>query len=161
MTANRFIALVALPFVLATGAFFGARAIDFEELVLKPSELKLLYFAPETVEVSLPREDKTRKADALSERYRKADFFYFRDESPKAGEAEAWTPQAAAYAAADPLAAKVSLIILNGKGNLAIVGNTVVMEGDTVGGMLVKRIEEDKVLLKGKDSRWVYMEGKR
>ena len=62
----------------------------------------------------------------------------------------------------DPLAMKVSFIMRGGSGGgHAIVNNELVVEGDTIGGMLVKRIEEDKVLLKGKETRWVYMEALR
>lgn len=161
MTANRFIILAVLPFLLVGAAFFGARAINFEEVIFKPNELRMLYFTPEIVEVNVRRDESSIKAEALSKRRRKADIFYLGDGPTKADAAHAAVEkQVLAHTTEDLLAMKVSLIILNGRGNLAIVNNRVVIEGDTVSGMLVKRIDQDKVLLKGKEAKWVYMEGK-
>ncbi|MFQ5736712.1 MAG: hypothetical protein ACE5GY_07600 [Thermodesulfobacteriota bacterium] len=156
MSNNRFMILALIPFVLAAAAFFGARAFDFEEMVLRPNEIRVLHFAPETVEVRI-RRGAVRKAGLAKDRHRRADLFY--TTGPAAGYGAA--PEVEAVEAPDPFAMKVSFIMLNGGGSRAIVNNTLVMEGDTVGGLLVRRIEHDKVLLKGKETRWVYMEGRR
>jgi hypothetical protein len=161
VSATRFVILVTFPFLLIGAAFFGARAIDFEELVFTPNELKLLYFTPDTVEVRLRRDDGALKARVLSKRRSMGDFFYFTGVDGAAVAGKTPVGRQRAQQAADPLALNVSLIMLDKKGALAIVNNRLVMEGDTFDGVLVKRIEADRVLLKGKESRWVYMEGKR
>lgn len=162
MSVNRFFILATLPFLLIGAALFGARAIDFEELVFTPNELKVLYFTPETIEVRLKRDEGAPGAGVLSKRWSKAAFFYFMDgEADAAAAGKAVARAQGAEDAPDPLAMKVSFIMLNKKGSLAIVNNSVVAEGETLDGVLVKRIEEERVLLKGKESRWVYMEGER
>lgn len=160
MGNKMFIALVALPFLLVAAAVFGAHAVDFEELVFSPTELRVLHFSPETIEVRVaPRKQKAVARAAVGARSLTGLF--------RAGSGFAKTGPYASHpgsTALDPLAVKVSFIMLGGAGShgsLAIVNDELVAEGGTVGGMLVKRIEEDKVLLKGKETRWIYMEGLR
>lgn len=154
MVSKKFIILAALPFLLVAAAFFGARSVDFEELVFSPVERRVLHFSPETIEVRIKRGAQKAFSDASSI----TGFFRTGRVLTEPGGRGVLT----GGAALDPLAMQVSFIMRGGGiGNLAIVNNELVIEGDTVSGMLVKRIEEDKVLLKGKETRWVYMEALR
>jgi len=153
--------LAALPFLLVAAAFFGARSVDFEELVFSPMERRVLYFSPETIEVRVKNGARMAGSKAISDLRSVTGFFRAGKVITEGGGQGVLL----GGAAADPLAMKVSFIMRGGSGsnsgNLAIVNNELVVEGDTIGGMLVKRIEEDKVLLKGKETRWVYMEALR
>lgn len=153
---KKFIILAALPFLLVAAAVFGARAVNFEELVFSPVQRRVLYFTPETIEVRAVRATRRAVSGAAASARNMASLF------SGGGAAGGFTGVRTGSMAADPLAMEVSFIMKGGAGRgLAIVNDELVAEGDTVGGMLVKRIEEDKVLLKGKETRWVYMEGLR
>ena len=158
MGGKKFLILAALPFLLVAAAFFGARAVDFEQLVFSPVERRALHFSPETIEVRVARGARAAGAKAASDARSVSGFFR------AGGGLVNGNGAGALYSGAtlDPLAMKVSFIMrgVSGGGH-AIVNNELVVEGDTIGGMLVKRIEEDKVLLKGKETRWVYMEALR
>jgi len=159
VVTKKFIILAALPFLLVAAAFFGARSVDFEELVFSPLERRVLHFSPETIEVRIKNGARMAGSKAISDLRSVTGFFRAGKVITEGGGRGVLL----GGAAIDPLAMKVSFIMRggSGSGNLAIVNNELVIEGDTIGGMLVKRIEEDKVLLKGKEMRWVYMEALR
>jgi hypothetical protein len=152
---KRLIILTALPFLLVAAAVFGARAVNFEDLVFSPIERRVLNFTPETIEVRAVRATRMAASGAKASARNMASLF-------GGGRGAGGYSVRTGSMATDPLAMEVSYIMKGGAGRgLAIVNDELVSEGDTVGGMLVKRIEEDKVLLKGKETRWVYMEGLR
>ncbi len=51
----------------------------------------------------------------------------------------------------------LSLIVISGKKKMAIMNGKLVKEGDSINGMKVARIEEEKILLKNKSSQWIYL----
>jgi hypothetical protein len=53
--------------------------------------------------------------------------------------------------------ASVSLIVISGKEKMAIIDGRTVKEGDFVGGLKIARIESDRILLKDRSSRWLYI----
>ncbi|MBI5100031.1 MAG: hypothetical protein HZB30_12445 [Nitrospirae bacterium] len=52
----------------------------------------------------------------------------------------------------------LSLIVVTGKRKMAIIRGILVREGDSIEGMKVAKIEADRVLLKNKTERWLYLE---
>ncbi len=51
----------------------------------------------------------------------------------------------------------LSLIVISGKKKMAIMNGKLVKEGDSINGMKIARIEEEKILLKNKSSQWIYL----
>jgi hypothetical protein len=52
----------------------------------------------------------------------------------------------------------LSLIVISGKSRMAIIKGVVVKEGDNIGGIKVVKIEPQRVLLRNKTTKWLYME---
>jgi hypothetical protein len=52
----------------------------------------------------------------------------------------------------------LSLIVISGKRKMAIIRGRIVREGDIVEGMKIAKIENERVLLKNKTERWLYLE---
>jgi len=52
----------------------------------------------------------------------------------------------------------LSLIVISGKRKMAIIRGTLVREGDIIEGMKIAKIEGERVLLKNKTERWLYLE---
>jgi hypothetical protein len=55
----------------------------------------------------------------------------------------------------------VSLIVVSGKRKMAIIGGVIVREGDSIDGMKIAKIEPDRVLLKNRTERWLFLEKER
>jgi hypothetical protein len=51
----------------------------------------------------------------------------------------------------------LSLIVVSGNRKMAIIRGALVREGDSIEGMKIARIEPDRVLLKNKTERWIYL----
>jgi len=54
----------------------------------------------------------------------------------------------------------LSLIVTSGKSRIAIIKGVVVKEGDSIEGIKVVKIEPQRVLLRNKTTKWLYMEKK-
>ncbi len=52
----------------------------------------------------------------------------------------------------------LSLIVISGKRKMAIIRGVLVREGDIIEGMKIAKIEGERVLLKNKTERWLYLE---
>ena len=159
MYINRFNILVSLPFILIIAACFGTKAVSFEKYIFTPNELRLLYFTPEAYELRLDAKEETRKDGFLSKTYGKVKLIDFRKKSVSQKTVRGAKKTVRKKKA--PPATQVSLIIFDKLGSLAIVNDRIVKEGDTVGGMIVKTIEEERVFLKGRQTKWVYLKEKR
>jgi len=55
----------------------------------------------------------------------------------------------------------ISLIVVNGKRKMAIIRGVIVTEGDSIDGMRIAKIEPDRILLKNKTERWIFLEKAR
>jgi hypothetical protein len=55
----------------------------------------------------------------------------------------------------------ISLIVVSGKRKMAIIRGVIVTEGDSIDGMRVAKIEPDRILLKNKTERWIFLENAR
>ncbi len=53
---------------------------------------------------------------------------------------------------------RLSLVVISDNSKMAIINGQVVREGDTINGMNVKKIEAARVLIKDKESEWLYLE---
>ncbi len=53
----------------------------------------------------------------------------------------------------------LSLIMIRGEEKIAIIDGKVAREGDIIDGMKILKIEKDKILVKSKKNKWLYMEG--
>jgi hypothetical protein len=52
----------------------------------------------------------------------------------------------------------LSMIVVSGKRKIAIIRGVLVREGDNFGDMKISKIEPERVLLKNKTERWLYLE---
>lgn len=52
----------------------------------------------------------------------------------------------------------LSLVVISGKEKIAIINGNIFKEGDTIDDMKISKIEPGRVLLKNKESKWIYME---
>ncbi len=53
---------------------------------------------------------------------------------------------------------RVSLIVISGESRMAMVNGNIVTEGERIDDMKIIKIEPERVLLRNKTSKWVYME---
>ncbi|MBI5407238.1 MAG: hypothetical protein HZA18_06035 [Nitrospirae bacterium] len=173
--------LAVLPFCLILATVFIVSRIDLERFVLNAGERKLLHFSPEKAEMEPGRVDPVTAGVSLMH----VNFFYSektgKDTSgrvtgvnQKTGvsqkQNEEMDPAAAGPVQRGEVIPKqesdddvnknrmLTFVVLNGKHSIAIVDDRIVHEGETVGGMTVKKIEKDKVLVQDKTLRWLSME---
>jgi len=55
----------------------------------------------------------------------------------------------------------LSMIVVSGKQKMAVIRGVIVREGDDLDGMTIAKIELDRVLLRDKTERWIYLEKTR
>lgn len=53
---------------------------------------------------------------------------------------------------------RLSLVVISDNSKMAIINGQVVREGDRINGIKVKKIEPARVLIKDKESEWLYLE---
>jgi len=53
---------------------------------------------------------------------------------------------------------RLSLVVISDNSKMAIINGQVLREGDRINGMKVKKIEPERVLIKDKESEWLYLE---
>lgn len=152
MTGRAFKIMVALPFVLIPIGVMASRSVSFERMVLEPDAIELLAYSSTAPEEDLLGRPATARAAA-------AGFNPFRAEAPAAGP----IVHEAAATGERPSDGRldVTLTVLDAGGNMAVINDKLVREGDFVGGMRVKRIENNRVTLVNRQSVPVYLEGNR
>jgi len=175
--------LAVLPFCLILATVFIVSRIDLERFVLKAGERKLLYFSPEKTEMEPDRVDPVTAGASLmhvnffySEKTGKDTYGRVTRVDQKTGVSQKQNEDIDSAAAGPVQMGEVipkqesdavnknrmlTFVVLNGKRSIAIVDNRIVHEGETVGGMTVKKIEKDKVLVQDKTLRWLSMEEKK
>ena len=183
MIDGRLKILAVFPFCLILATLFIVSRIDLERFVLRSDERELLHFSPEKAERGADRVDPIAAGASLMH----VNFFYPKETgkdtfgrvtgvNQKTGvsqkENENMNPVAAAPVQMREVIPKqgshdvnknpmLTFVVLNGKRSIAIVDDRIVHEGETMGGMTVKKIERDKVLVQDKTLRWLYMEEKK
>ncbi|MBI4687193.1 MAG: hypothetical protein HY756_05370 [Nitrospirae bacterium] len=60
--------------------------------------------------------------------------------------------------AVDRLEGGISLIVIGEKKRMAIIKGAVIKEGDSIDGVRIVKIEPNRVLVKDKTTKWLYME---
>ena len=182
MMDTRLKILAALPFVFIMTVLFTVSRIDLERFVLRPAERRMLHFSPDKSEMGIVRSDPAAKSVSL----RLMNFFSpvisakeapstVGTETPLAGSApqqdagaephETEADQTDRKEKGSPGVAgdnsqknpKLTFVVLNNKRSIAIVDNHLLHEGDSFGGITVRKIEQDRVLLGDKRLRWIYM----
>ena len=175
--------LAVLPFCLILTTVFIVSRIDLERFVLKAGERKLLHFSPEKAEMEPDRVDPVTAGASLmhvnffySEKTGKDTYGRVTRVDQKTGVSQKQNEDIDSAAAGPVQMGEVipkqesddvnknrmlTFVVLNGKRSIAIVDDRIVHEGETVGGMTVKKIEKDKVLVQDKTLRWLSMEEKK
>lgn len=175
--------LAVLPFCLILATVFIVSRIDLERFVLKAGERELLHFSPEKAEMEPGRVDPVTAGASLmhvnffySEKTGKDTYGRVTRVNQKTGVSQKQHEDMDSAAAGPVQVGEVipkqesddvhknrmlTFVVLNGKHSIAIVDDRIVHEGETVGGMTVKKIEKDKVLVQDKTLRWLSMEEKK
>lgn len=153
MTGRVFKIIVAAPFALIPLALITGNSVSFEKVVLKPNELTVLEYSSSGQENTGIIESGARTASVKNTRFNP---FLAVDE--KAGSSvSSWQGEASAQA--DDGQLRVTLTVLNAGDNVAVINDKLLREGDSIKGMRVKRIENNRVLMIDRKSVPVYLEG--
>ncbi|OGP15673.1 MAG: hypothetical protein A2052_07360 [Deltaproteobacteria bacterium GWA2_54_12] len=155
MTGRIFKIIVAAPFALIPLAAVTGKSVSFEKMVLKPNELTVLEYSSSGQENTGIIE---RARHAVSMKIAKFNPFLAVDEnsgSPVRSEQDEASGQA------DDGQLRVTLTVLNAGGNMAVINDRLMREGDSIRGMRVKRIENNRVLMINRQSVPVYLEGSK
>lgn len=155
MTGRTFKIIAAAPFALILLAAVTGRSVSFEKMVLKPNELAVLEYSSSGQENIVLIE---RARQAASVKIAKFNPFLAVDEKPGS---PARFGQDEAGGQADDGQLRVSLTVLNSEGNMAVINDRLLREGDSIRGMRVKRIENNRVLMINRQSVPVYLEGSK
>lgn len=163
--------MAVLPFFIIIISVFMIKMIDLERLVLGNEQRQLLNFSPGESEMGIAKPAPAVKHSAVMQ----ANFFSsetaVRDASSLSEKIEHSIPDQpvrrphqkedimpnnpGSDADAYP---KLTFVVLNGERSIAIMGDRLLNEGESAGDMTVQRIEKDRVLVKDKSLRWIYME---
>lgn len=142
---NRIKILIAFPFAFTIILFIAANYISFEEELTKTEE-HILAFMPVGLAVK-----QTSDAPFGREVKSPMDFSIPGSAGIQAGRSDL-APEKNYNDNA------VSLIVVSGKRKMAIIRGVIVTEGDRIDGMRVAKIEPDRILLKNKTERWIFLE---
>ncbi|RJQ56986.1 MAG: hypothetical protein C4526_00375 [Nitrospiraceae bacterium] len=142
---NRTKILIAFPFVFIIILFIAAAGVPFREEVTGAEE-QILAFSAAGLDI--------RETPAVS--------FAGEINIPMKFD----IPETVVTAAAESDTApgnnynnsSVSLIVVSGKRKMAVIRGVIVREGDSFDGMKIAEIGPDRVLLKNKTEKWLYLE---
>lgn len=134
MMKGKLIILSVLPFLCIIVSIIIASIIDFSP-TLTEREQQVLEFIPENTGI-------VRKEALVVKNHLKSPI-----EIPKGV-----TPPIPKEGAL------LTLIMIGEEKKIAIINGRVVREGDTIDGMKILKIEKDKILVKSKETKWLYME---
>lgn len=153
MTGRIFKIMVAVPFALIPLAVIAGKSVSFEKMVLEPNELAVLEYSSQGQENTAILEHGTR---ILQVKMAKFNPFLASDEKAGASPAPG-QDSSSGQAVEGPL--RVTLTVLNAGGNMAVINDKLLREGDSIRGMRVKRIENNRVLMIDRQSVSLYLEG--
>jgi hypothetical protein len=142
---NKLKILIAFPFVFIIILFIAAGYIPFKTGVTE-SEDRILTFIP-----SVPALKERQEAPAPAEM--KIPFHF----SAAAGN-EMPEQNSARITDMDYNDDMLSMIVVSGQRKIAIIRGVLVREGDKFGDVKISKIEPERVLLKNKTERWLYLE---
>jgi hypothetical protein len=151
MTGRVFKIIVAVPFALIPLAAVAGKSVSFEKMVLKPNEIKVLEYSS-TGQENTGLIERTLRS--FSVKMAKFNPFLAVDEKPGSP-----LPTDGSGAANGQL--NVTLTVLSAGGNMAVINDQVVREGDSIRGMRVRRIENNRVLMIDRQSVPLYLEGSK
>jgi hypothetical protein len=139
---NKIKGLIALPLVLVIILITIANYIPFKK-GLSEIETQMLGFVP--VDLTIKEKQKVHITKELKGLWpiKRQDAFILQD-LPTPG---------INYNNKD-----LSLIVISGKNRLAVIRGVLVKEGDVINGIKIAKIEPNRVLLKSKSSKWIYLE---
>lgn len=139
--------LIACPFAFIIVLLIAANYIPFEGS-LSETESRLLEFSPTAVSIK-----ESQPVQMSGEFKSPIDF-----RSPETVKAPVKGEDNDSVSPADYDVNKLSLVVISGKRKLAVIDGLLVREGDSVAGMKIAQIEHDRVLLKNKTAKWLYLE---
>jgi type II secretory pathway component PulC len=142
---NKIKILIAFPFVFVIILFVIANYIPFKT-ELTETEDRILAFMP-----SAPAINEKQKITVSNELKIPINF------SPVLVE-KVRTNGSTIVPEIEHSDSNLSLIVISGKRKMAIIRGTLVREGDIIEGMKIAKIEGERVLLKNKTERWLYLE---
>lgn len=141
---NKLKILIAFPFVFAIILFVIAGYVPFKAGFTE-TEDRILAFIPSDLEI------KERQAVLLSKEIKIPINFSAPDKGEHPVKEDDLVQEI------DYNDSKLSLIVVSGNRKMAIIKGALVREGDNIEGMKIARIEQDRVLLKNKTERWLYL----
>jgi hypothetical protein len=145
---NRIKILIAFPFVFIIILFIAANYIPFKGELTKTEEHILAF---------MPAELAVRKiSDVPVQREIKSPMDF---STPASAGIQGGKSDLAHEKTYNDNA--ISLIVVSGKRKMAIIRGILVTEGDIIDGMRIAKIEPDRVLLKNKTERWIFLEKAR
>jgi len=176
--------LVVLPFCILVAAVLLINAINLEHRILRPGQRQLLHFSPDESVLGV---DKTDPVMDIAPILQTSLFNFDKAQISASGEVrrisenksvserieygvtsasvsrsfqrEDVLPNLAGNnARVNP---KLTFIVLNGRRSFAIVDDRLLHAGETTGGMTIQMIEKNRILIKDKTVRWIYMEEER
>lgn len=142
---NKLKILIAFPFIFVIMLFIAAGYIPFKTGVTE-SEDRILTFSP-----SIPALKERREIPVSSEI--KIPFHF-----SAAVKNEIQATESSNVPDIEYNDGMLSMIVVSGKRKMAIIKGVLVREGDTFGNMKISKIEPERVLLKNKTERWLYLE---
>jgi len=149
MTGRTFRILVAVPFALIPLAWLAGKSINFDKMVLTPSELMLLDYSSQGLEDTALLERVTRPLPAALAKFNP--FISFDGALASTGSSGGAQPSRS------PL--NLTLTVLNPGDNMAVINDKLLREGDSISGLRIKRIENNRVLIVDRKSASSYLEG--
>jgi hypothetical protein len=143
---NRTKILIALPPVLIIILIAVAHYIPFEK-GLSNMEIRILEFAP--IDLSIKEKQKIYMGRDLR------GLWGFKEE---VNNDDIILQDAPITSGIDYSNRALSLIVISGEKRMAIIGGVLVKEGDMINGIKIAKIETNRVLLKNKSLKWIYLE---
>lgn len=137
--------LIAFPFVFVTALFIAANYFPFKG-GLTDIEDRVLAFTPASLSI------KERPAVSVSGEIKSPIDFSSPAVSASVEKEGDLVPEM------DYNDTYLSLIVISGKRKMAIIKGSLVREGESIDGMKIARIEPDRVLVKNKTEKWLYLE---
>ena len=180
MMDTRLKVLAVLPLLLIVATLFTVSRIDLERFVLRPAERRMLHFSPDKSEMGIGRPVNFFHSEATGKETHPVvkravppgSVSQKQDTGPDLNVAttnqtdrketdrkENVTPEQDSDDTRKNL--RLTFIVLNGGRSIAIVDDHVMHEGESMGSITVQKIEQDRVLVRDRILRWIYMEDKK
>lgn len=165
MIDTRLKTLAVLPFIMIVTAALLTSLIDLEHLILKPDQLLVLNFSPSESGMEIEKPDDAVNTASLIQTN------FFSPDTDGESVTSDFSSMTQDKSVEDVLLNKVnhnakvypklSLVVMNGKRSFAILDDRLLHEGDSINRMTIQRIEKDRILIKDKTLKWIYMEEER